>query len=191
MVKERKGDDSPVYLVSPEYGNGRDRVVHRNLLLPCHHLPLDQSPVKTPQPQRDSQSSTKKTGLRRKQLQQPESDSNPDDDYGGDYQWHLRPSRGRRQRKASLNPLAEPEEDVPLSPQQSELGPDSMESGECEADQPQLVRQYPHRQRQCPVILSYEALGQPSLVTRYCEMRKTQSSKQGHLWRSWTVESVW
>lgn len=40
-VKMRKSDDSPVYQIGPENGVGRDRVVHRNLLLPCDHLPLE------------------------------------------------------------------------------------------------------------------------------------------------------
>lgn len=40
-VKERKGDNNPVYEVSPESGKGRNRVIHRNLLLPCDHLPLE------------------------------------------------------------------------------------------------------------------------------------------------------
>ena len=31
----------PVYEVKPEVGNGRSRVLHRNLLLPCSHLPVE------------------------------------------------------------------------------------------------------------------------------------------------------
>ena len=31
----------PVYEVKPETGNGRSRVLHRNLLLPCSHLPVE------------------------------------------------------------------------------------------------------------------------------------------------------
>ena len=33
--------DSPVYRVRPEHGRGKQRVLHRNLLLPCDGLPLD------------------------------------------------------------------------------------------------------------------------------------------------------
>ena len=39
IVVDRK-PDSPVYEVKPETGNGRHRVLHRNLLLPCDFLPL-------------------------------------------------------------------------------------------------------------------------------------------------------
>ena len=31
----------PVYAVKPETGNGRSRVLHRNLLLPCSYLPVE------------------------------------------------------------------------------------------------------------------------------------------------------
>lgn len=38
VVKERKGAESPVYVVEPLQGTGRRRVLHRNLLLPCPYL---------------------------------------------------------------------------------------------------------------------------------------------------------
>ena len=40
--------DSPVYEVAPESGNGRTRVLHRNMLLPCDFLPAtEQQPIST------------------------------------------------------------------------------------------------------------------------------------------------
>ena len=41
VVVSRKGDDSPVYEVKPEVGSGGNRILHRNLLLPCNSLPID------------------------------------------------------------------------------------------------------------------------------------------------------
>lgn len=35
--------DIPVYELKPERGKGRSRTLHRNLLLPCDHLPLETS----------------------------------------------------------------------------------------------------------------------------------------------------
>ena len=38
IVVERKSEDSPVYKVKPQRTKGKVRVLHRNLLLPCHFL---------------------------------------------------------------------------------------------------------------------------------------------------------
>ena len=40
VVIRQVGEDIPVYEVKPEQGRGRSRILHRNLLLPCDHLPL-------------------------------------------------------------------------------------------------------------------------------------------------------
>ena len=40
-VITQKRKDIPVYEVQPESGNGRTRVLHRNLLLPCSFLPVE------------------------------------------------------------------------------------------------------------------------------------------------------
>ncbi|KAK3742618.1 hypothetical protein QZH41_000460, partial [Actinostola sp. cb2023] len=42
VVVSRKRPDSPVYVLRPESGRGRDRTLHRNLLLPCSYLPVEQ-----------------------------------------------------------------------------------------------------------------------------------------------------
>ena len=42
-VLKRMGEDSPVYQVSPESAlNATPRLLHRNLMLPCDDLPLEQ-----------------------------------------------------------------------------------------------------------------------------------------------------
>ena len=41
VVVSRKGEDSPVYQVKPDTGLGGTRILHRKLLLPCNHLPVD------------------------------------------------------------------------------------------------------------------------------------------------------
>ena len=41
VVVSRKGDNSPVYEVKPDVGPGGTRTLHRNLLRPCNHLPVD------------------------------------------------------------------------------------------------------------------------------------------------------
>ena len=41
MVVSHKGDDNPVYEVRPKVGSGGNRILHRNLLLPCNYLPIN------------------------------------------------------------------------------------------------------------------------------------------------------
>lgn len=43
IVIQRKTPDSPVYEVTAENGKSCKRVHHRNLLLPCGHLPVEES----------------------------------------------------------------------------------------------------------------------------------------------------
>lgn len=40
VVVKRRSKDSPIYEVASE-GGGKSRVLHRNLLLPCDSLPLE------------------------------------------------------------------------------------------------------------------------------------------------------
>ena len=42
----RKKENIPVYSVCPEDGTGKERVLHRNLLMSCDHLPYEEPPVK-------------------------------------------------------------------------------------------------------------------------------------------------
>ena len=57
VVISRKGGDSPVYEVKPEIGPGGARILHRNLLLPCNHLPVD---VASKTPHRQYQKETRR-----------------------------------------------------------------------------------------------------------------------------------
>ena len=77
------------------------------------------------------------------------------------------------------------EEDVPLLfNEELDLGsPDGV--GECAVEQSQLATQRPHRERKAPVRLTYEAPGQPSLLTVHSDIRDTRSCVQTSLWRPW------
>lgn len=49
IVVSQKGENSPVYEVKPERGTSRGRILHRNMLMPCHALLLEE-PVQTKTP---------------------------------------------------------------------------------------------------------------------------------------------
>ena len=44
IIKNQRGD-LPVYEVKREDGKGRTRILHRNLLLPCSYLPVEDESV--------------------------------------------------------------------------------------------------------------------------------------------------
>ena len=88
VVVQRRSDGSPVYEVMPE-GGGKTRVLHRNLLLPCDSLPLDELEPGRPnrgRPQQTDSSNTRKTPVRAhtshtKPIEQIDSESENECDY--------------------------------------------------------------------------------------------------------------
>ena len=58
-VATRKMKDIPVYEVKPENGDGRSRVLHCNLLLPCSYLPVERKPKPLKRSHRASRSTNR------------------------------------------------------------------------------------------------------------------------------------
>ncbi|XP_061600648.1 uncharacterized protein LOC133463244 [Cololabis saira] len=110
VVTERKHQDSPVYEVKPERGSGRTRVLHRNMLLPCDFLPVEQSQPEKPKTTK-SKSRTKHRDKRqvKAQLQDQQNSSEDEED-----NWRVisAPS-ARKYGQVSGDLRAEAEEFVP------------------------------------------------------------------------------
>ncbi len=73
VVVKREMEDSPVYRLKPESGKGRERVLHRNLLLPCDGLPFTPENPKPKQP-----SAIKRHRVLHPEEVEPEGDDIPD-----------------------------------------------------------------------------------------------------------------
>ena len=73
IVVRRMGEDSPVYEVRPESGNGRTRVLHRNLLFQCDYLPFEGETVI-----HRKKLKSKRVRDRIRQVSQPNSESDSD-----------------------------------------------------------------------------------------------------------------
>uniref|UniRef100_A0A8C5WDF6 Gypsy retrotransposon integrase-like protein 1 n=1 Tax=Leptobrachium leishanense TaxID=445787 RepID=A0A8C5WDF6_9ANUR len=107
VVVQRKSKESPVYEIKPENGEGRNRVIHRNLLMPCDHLPLEKPEKAAEQaiPKKRDSLEKKRQATRKRQ---PQDDS--DSDSGDDYQlvYRLRPlvEKNSRNGEPMLNPRA-------------------------------------------------------------------------------------
>lgn len=80
-VVRQMGSDLPIYELRPEKGRGRSRVLHRNLLMSCDHLPFETQPEMT----KDDKS-------QKKRRHQPESEPlDSDEDSGDEYDLHHEP----------------------------------------------------------------------------------------------------
>ena len=190
VIVRRKGEDSPVYEVKALNGRLKHRILHRNLLLPCDNMRVDEDPSPShPQRQRCAPSTTRSPPVTNPP-QLVSEDSSDEEEHlviPSDQAWQI-----------SLNPGAIPfAPDIPTAEAQSmdnptgdqpslepgsgasasnqENVPDVPGSAE-EADQATCTQQpqpqpafemhpvegRPRRQRNPPMMFQYSTLGEPS-----------------------------
>ncbi|KAJ8013587.1 hypothetical protein DPEC_G00031320 [Dallia pectoralis] len=191
VVIRQVGKDIPVYEVKSEQGGGRSRTLHRNLLLPCDHLPLENQPTIV----------RKQTGRREKAAEpEPEDQEEEDDEDLSEYYFdptvlphlyitdntigHTNTREESDQDISDLDLVVE-EESIPeliVSNTQQDDEPHEVD-GQNEEDQPvggtqdeiqsqgnldssEEEREHgqvlPPRERRAPKIFTYDQLGVPA-----------------------------
>ncbi|KAI4887981.1 hypothetical protein NFI96_001880 [Prochilodus magdalenae] len=181
-VVKRMGSDLPIYEVRPEQGKGRSRILHRNLLMPCDHLPLE-----TPDP---SCTPRGKQERRPRPAPQPlEVDTDSEDEgtfsyvvpqaYVRQEDRHLQPEPGPNAQAVEQSDemfegetLTVPDEtdenagDRPMehqeSPEHSPVQRNEIPSTSMTAESDDQVHQRPQRDRHPPKRTTYDQLGIPS-----------------------------
>jgi len=160
----------PVYEVKPESGNGRSKVLHRNMLLPCSYLPVE-TPLKSSKSRR-----TVSRRANRQQASQEETTGTTDEDI-----LSLTPDKLQELYESTRNQCEDhcgivPESHVveeDIDPCQVD-SPDS-EGEEEDPEQPvgtvddeaadSLPLRQSHRMSRPPLRMTYDVMGQPSFQT--------------------------
>ncbi|KAI8503655.1 retrotransposon-like protein 1 [Branchiostoma belcheri] len=170
IVVKQKGKDIPVYEVRPECQEGRSRVLHRNMLLPCEGLPLEvpvpkQSRRRTPQ-EEEGRGSEKEEAVPSRveedEEAEPESQAEavpsrveedeepePESQSGGSDS-----DSDSEKEESALSGVEVESEDQPCVSQGGEDVPDSAEAEE----------NRPRRNRRPPRTLTYDVGGQPGYL---------------------------
>lgn len=192
VVVAQKGEESPMYEVKPERGSGRSRILHRNMLLPCNALPLEE-------PLQNIVHKRKQRGRRRQKENsdavEPSEDSESSDEEG--YFWGHRhqqqqttepsPRAHRHQPQQTTepasHPLAQPEmgrqpvahseggtpsneppaQELDVEAEPETVPPTETADSSDQSDSPDSPQlRRSQRERRPREILTYENLGQPS-----------------------------
>lgn len=180
VVTERRHKESPVYTVRPERGPGKNRVLHRNLLLPCDFLPvegveeekkLEKRKPNTDKRRRETEhlgeddSSSEDEGSWRSILTQPAKSA----DNGGHQlrmeEEEVKPQTadGEPGQYEEVEPEVQTEDEAA---EEQEILSDETDGVDSEPPS-SLTRLYPLRQRNPPKTLTYDTLGQPSVRFRH------------------------
>lgn len=134
IVTQRKQPDSPVYELKPENGKGRVRVMHRNLLLPCEFLPIQNVDPYTGNRKEKRQNNSQRH-------EKPEREDSSEDEVGwrGIIGWKADDRRQEEQHLYTERQPAEAPDVYPEAGAADEGDLDGENDGECQRDQQEEV----------------------------------------------------
>ncbi|XP_035668285.1 uncharacterized protein K02A2.6-like [Branchiostoma floridae] len=163
IIVKQKGKDIPVYEVRPECREGRSRVLHRNMLLPCDGLPLEvpvdkRSKEKTPQ-REDKRSDNEEEELADNRVE-----------IGAE----------QEDQRGSTGSERDEETDVEV---ESEDQPCVSQGAEDVPDPAEVEENRPRRNRRPPQTLTYDVGGQPGYL-RVPTVNTVNAAE-------WTVGTPW
>ncbi|KAK3716755.1 hypothetical protein QZH41_008881 [Actinostola sp. cb2023] len=183
IIKSQRGD-LPHYEVIREDGEGRTRVLHRNLLLPCSYLPVgDESVQRTNNKQNDRSIRNRRQTGRQKPKTLPlgrgqnsrRLDSDSEEELTGFAPRDLRGLQWTSQQETSqTTPPSEPD-DPPLATVDSEVQSDVSDVQDSTDDEVPPRRS--GRTRQPRQIFTYENLGDPTQVSYQANSIETQTGR--------------
>lgn len=128
-VVVQKKPDTPVYVIKPERGPGKTRVIHRNLLLPCDYLPIEEDVT----PTRTKPARTKKS------VRQEKDNNSSSEESDNETEWQAiisRPTRSQLRASAEeFHPQPNPRHhnasiDEELPRDNAEAAPDGPPDGD-------------------------------------------------------------
>ena len=175
-VVRQVSKDIPVYELRPETGKGRSRILHRNLLLPCDHLPLE-----TP-----SKPQARKRVERAEEVEQSEEEDDDDEYYPVPLQQPSKPHQQETMNPVCTNtPLElecrQPEDNMPPELEEDHGATDQLRDlperkknnlqdlpvenavPSPEPSDPSTEElQRPRRQHRRPKVFTYDRLGSPA-----------------------------
>ena len=199
VVISRKGGDSPVYEVKPEIGPGGARILHRNLLLPCNHLPVD---VASKTPHRQYRKETRRETNQAPTTLVEESSDDESEHYELNFEPERQPGlqtdrsadsvyadiagesaavsdRGEGEDGCSADVEQEhqpPVEETAPLPEASENEEGPSNPGNTSQEDASIAESRPQRDRRPPAVLTHDTLGNPVYQARTVVQSLTNDS---------------
>ena len=192
-VVKQKDESLPVYVVAPEKGVGRTKTLHRNHLLPCDSLPIDNPPEEFIKTKTQIKRRPRKTREKQPPIRDDDETSSGEDGYfrAAYHRTGMRPRTAYTDRvevvsevdhltQASNTQTSGSSDDHPIPPTTPELSDEAVSGGNSPDSDPQSnIEDAPrrgNRRRRAPNTFSYESLGEPSILTPNISMVQSRNT---------------